>query len=288
MPEIRNVGVMSKPRPEEVCGVLTELLAWLRERNLTVVIDRETECSLETPGVGLPREKVAASIDLLIVVGGDGTLLSGARALAGRDVPVLAVNLGSLGFLTPIALDQLYPMLENTLAGRFDEERRRMLQVALLRNGEPLETYHALNDAVLNKGAIARILDFEVSVDGQMVSNYKADGLIFSTPTGSTGYSMAAGGPIIFPVVQALLITPICSHTLNHRPLVLPDDSTVEVVAYSNEESVYLTVDGQVGRELAHGDRLVCRRSSRTLRLVRPADSGYFEIMRNKLKWGQR
>ena len=163
-----------------------------------------------------------------------------------------------------------------------------MLEVELIRDRHTLETYHALNDAVLNKGAIARILDFKVSVGGEFVSNYKADGMIFSTPTGSTGYSMAAGGPIIVPAVQALLITPICSHTLNHRPLVLPDTVTVEVTVHSDQESVYLTVDGQVGKELQHGDRIRCRRSPRTIRLVRPANSSYFEIMRNKLKWGQR
>ena len=288
MSAVRTVGVMSKPRPEEVRGVLPGLLEWLRAHGLTAVVDLETEHSLGQPGIGVTREDFPDSVDLLLVLGGDGTLLSAARALAGRDVPVLAVNLGSLGFLTPVALDQMYPMLEKTLAGRQEEERRRMLCVERIRDGRTLETYHALNDAVLNKGAIARILDFEVSVDGQAVSIYKADGLIFSTPTGSTAYSMAAGGPIIFPTVQALLITPICSHTLNHRPLVLPDDSTIEVVVHSNQENVYLTVDGQVGSKVQHGDRIVCRRSPRTLRLVRPPGAGYFEVMRNKLKWGQR
>jgi NAD+ kinase len=288
MSAIRTVGVMSKPRPEETGGVLTGLLAWLRARDLTVIVDRETAESLGQPGLGVSREEFPASLDLLLVLGGDGTLLSAARALAGRDIPVLAVNLGSLGFLTPVALDQMYPMLERTLAGPQEEERRRMLYVERIHDGRTIETYHALNDAVLNKGAIARILDFEVSVDGQDVSTYNADGLIFSTPTGSTAYSMAAGGPIIFPTVQALLITPICSHTLNHRPLVLPDDSTIEVLVHSNQESVYLTVDGQVGGKIQHGDRIVCRRSPRTLRLLRPPGAGYFEVMRNKLKWGQR
>ena len=288
MSAIRTVGVMSKPRPEETGGVLPGLLSWLRARGLTVIVDCETADCLSQPGIGISRDQFPDSLDLLLVLGGDGTLLSAARALAGRDVPVLAVNLGSLGFLTPVTLDQMYPVLEQTLSAPQEEERRRMLQIDRIQNGQTIETYHALNDAVLNKSAIARILDFEVSVDGQEVSTYKADGLIVSTPTGSTAYSMAAGGPIIFPSVQALLITPICSHTLNHRPLVLPDDSTIEVLVHSNQESVYLTVDGQVGGKVQHGERIVCRRSPRTLRLVRPAGAGYFEVMRNKLKWGQR
>lgn len=287
MHAIRTIGVMSKPRPDEIRGVLAELLDWLRARELHVVFDEETARSLNQPD-GLLRHEFPATLDLLLVLGGDGTLLSAARALAGADVPVLAVNLGSLGFLTPVSLDQMYSMLERTLCTPQEEERRRMLEVALIRGEETLESYHALNDAVLNKSAIARILDFAVRVDGQAVSIYKADGLIFSTPTGSTAYSMAAGGPIIFPTVQALLVTPICSHTLNHRPLVLPDDSTIEVTVHSAQESVYLTVDGQVGQRVQHGDRIVCRRSPRTLRLIRPPDAGYFEVMRNKLKWGQR
>ena len=163
-----------------------------------------------------------------------------------------------------------------------------MLMVELIRGKEIRGVYHALNDVVLNKAAIARILDFEVTVDGQLVSHYKADGLILSTPTGSTGYSLAAGGPIIFPSVRALILTPICTHALNHRPLVLPEDSTVEVLAHSEEESVFLTVDGQVGMAVDHHDRLVCRRSPHSIRLVRTIDKNYFEILRSRLKWGQR
>ena len=295
MPQtIHTVGIISKPRPQEVRAALTGLLAWLRSHDLEAVMDLETAQALDAASdaasgatSGVPRDELP-DVDLVVVVGGDGTLLSATRALAGRDIPVLAVNLGSLGFLTPITLDQMYPMLERVLAGRYEEEQRRILQVSLIREGVTIETYHTLNDAVINKAAIARILDFEVAVDRQEISTYKADGLIFSTPTGSTGYSLAAGGPVIYPDVHAMLITPICSHTLNHRPLVLPDHSTVEVVVHSHGESVHLTADGQVGMPVHHGDRVVCRRSPRVLRLVRPQSTGYFEILRNKLSWGQR
>ncbi len=283
---IHTVGIMSKPRPQEVRAALTGLLAWLRSHDLEALMDLETAEALGFKS-GITREAFP-DVNLVVVVGGDGTLLSATRALAGRDIPVLAVNLGSLGFLTPITLEQMYPMLERVLAGRCEEERRRMLQVELVREGATIETYHPLNDAVINKAAIARILDFQVLVDGQDISTYKADGLIFSTPTGSTGYSLAAGGPVIYPDVHALLITPICSHTLNHRPLVLPDHSIVEVLVHSHGESVHLTSDGQVGTPLQHGDRVVCRRSPRVLRLVRPQSTGYFEILRNKLSWGHR
>jgi NAD+ kinase len=283
---IHTVGIMSKPRPQEVRAALTGLLAWLRSHGMEAVMDLETAEALGAH-TGVSRDQFP-DVDLVVVVGGDGTLLSATRALAGRDIPVLAVNLGSLGFLTPITLDQMYPMLECVLAGRCEEERRRMLQVSLIRQDATIETYHPLNDVVINKAAIARILDFEVLVDAQDMSTYKADGLILSTPTGSTAYSLAAGGPVIYPDVHALLITPICSHTLNHRPLVLPDHATVEIVVHSHGESVHLTADGQVGTSIHHGDRIVCRRSPRVLRLVRPQSTGYFEILRNKLSWGQR
>jgi NAD+ kinase len=284
---IRTVAILSKPRPNEVRAALTGLLAWLDEHGLETFIDRETAQSLGTEGNCVARECLP-NVDLVIVVGGDGTLLSATRALAGRDTPVLAVNLGSLGFLTPIALDQMYPMLERVLAGDFEEDHRFILQSSVIRDGAVIETYHTLNDVVINKAAIARILDFRVAADGQSISTYKADGLIFSTPTGSTGYSLAAGGPIIYPHVDALLITPICSHTLNHRPLVLPGDSTLDVTIDSFGEPVHLTADGQVGMPIVHGDRVVCKRSPRVLRLVRPQSTGYFEILRNKLSWGQR
>jgi len=285
---IHSVAIMSKPRRDELREVVPGLVKWLRHHHLEVCLDQETAFTMTSAGPTFSRSELPKDVDLVLVLGGDGTLLAAARALQGRDIPLLAVNLGSLGFLTAVTLEELYPSLEQVLAGKHQEDRRQMVTVELHRGGEIRATYHALNDVVLNKAAIARILDFEVFVDGEAVSNYKADGLILSTPTGSTGYSLAAGGPITFPQVKALLITPICSHTLNHRPLVIPDEAVVEIVVHSHEESVYLTADGQVGMAVQHEDRIICRRSPQVVRLIHPAGKSYFEILRNKLKWGQR
>jgi NAD+ kinase len=279
---------MSKPRREELREVVPGLVKWLRHRQVEVCLDQETAFTMTSAGPSFSRSELPKGVDLVLVLGGDGTLLAAARAVQGRDIPLLAVNLGSLGFLTAVTLDELYPSLEQALDGRHQEDLRHMVCVELIRGGEVRAAYHALNDVVLNKAAIARILDFEVSVGGELVSNYKADGLIISTPTGSTGYSLAAGGPITFPAVKALLITPICSHTLNHRPLVIPDEATIEIVVHSHEESVYLTADGQVGMAVQHQDRIACRRSPHVVRLVRPAGKSYFDVLRSKLKWGQR
>jgi NAD+ kinase len=258
-----------------------------------VLLDRETGLSIEPAESGTPRSELAARVDLAVVLGGDGTLLSAARAIGARDIPVLAVNLGSLGFLTSVTLEELYAALEQVLAGRYSVNARRKLRVEVRRQtglGEPetVACYHALNDAVLNKAAIARILDFDAFLDGEFVSTFKADGLIMATPTGSTAYSLAAGGPIVLPAVDAVLITPIASHTLTNRPLVVPGDSTIEVVVKSEEETVFLTVDGQVGLSIQHNDRVVCRLSPEIVRLVRAPGKSYFEVLRSKLKWGQR
>ena len=279
---------MSKPRREEIREVVPALVKWLRGHKVEVHLDQETSFTMTSAGPAFSRNEVPPDVDLVLVLGGDGTLLAAARALQGRDIPLLAVNLGSLGFLTAVTLEEMYPSLEQVLAGKHQEDLRRVLMVELRRGGETRATYHALNDIVLNKAAISRILDFEVSVDGQTVSNYKADGLILCTPTGSTGYSLAAGGPITFPAVHALIITPICSHTLNLRPLVIPDSAIVEILVHSHEESVYLTADGQVGMNVQHQDRIVCRRSPHTVRLIHPSSKSYFDVLRSKLKWGQR
>ncbi len=285
---IQSVGIISKPRRTEVRDVVPALMKWFDARGIKVHLDQETALSVAASETGFSRHEFPEDVNLVLVLGGDGTLLAAARALHGRDIPVLAVNLGSLGFLAAVALEEMYEILDLVLVQRHIEENRAMLMVEVHRGKEVRGVYHALNDVVLNKAAIARILDFEVTVDGQLVSNYKADGLILSTPTGSTAYSLAAGGPITFPSVRALLLTPICTHTLNHRPLVLPDEATVQVLVHSHEESVFLTVDGQTGMALEHHDRLVCRRSPHSIRLVRSREKNYFEILRSRLKWGQR
>ena len=228
-----------------------------------------------------------ALVDLLVVLGGDGTLLAAARLLGEHTVPILPVNLGGLGFLTSVTLEELYPILEQVLEGKHRISERVLLQAEVIRDGKVVERQRALNDAVLNKGPLARMIDLNLHIDDCYVCSYKADGLIISTPTGSTAYSMAAGGPIIYPTVESFLITPICSHTLTNRPLVIPNANRIEV-DFESRETVFLTLDGQVGVDLQRGDRVVISKVANKLRLVRPARKTYFEILRSKLKWEER
>ena len=246
---IRAAGIVSKPIKETICSVVPPLIAWLHERKIEVLIDNETQDCIGAVTPAVEREVMAGKVDLIVVLGGDGTLLSAARALGSHKVPILAVNLGGLGFLTSVTLDQLYPMLEQVLAGQHRTGERMMLEAEVLHSGKTSERHTALNDAVANKGALARMLDFDVSVDGEHVGRYRADGLIVATPTGSTAYSLAAGGPIIHPGLDAFVITPICPHMLTNRPLVIPDTSRVEISVAASDEAVYLTLDGQVGDE---------------------------------------
>jgi NAD+ kinase len=285
---IKRIGIISKPKKTEIREIVPPLLRWLRERDIEVFIDRETGAMLETAERCLTRNEMPEQADLLVVLGGDGTLLATARALNRKPVPILAVNLGGLGFLTVITREELYTTLEGVLGGDFRTERRVQIEGELIRTDEAIASFLALNDVVLNKGAIARILDFELRVDGQFVSTYKSDGLIVSTPTGSTAYSLAAGGPIMAPSVAAFVVTPICAHTLTNRPLVLPDTVNVEVVVKSQREAAYLTVDGQVGIAAYSEDIVRLRKACSSVELVQPPRLSYFQILQQKLKWGER
>jgi NAD+ kinase len=285
---LKHVGIISKPKKVEIREIVPDLLEWLRERSIDAFIDRETGAIMKTKEHCLTRNEMPEQVDLLIVLGGDGTLLATARALNRKPVPILAVNLGGLGFLTEITREELYPTLEMVVAGTHQTDRRVQIEGELIRADEILTPFLALNDVVLNKGAIARIFDFELRVNGELVSTYKSDGLIVSTPTGSTAYSLAAGGPIVTPSVEAFLVTPICAHTLTHRPLVLPNSVKIEVAVKSQREAAYLTVDGQVGIA-AHSEDLVrMRKADSFVELVRPPSTPYFEILQKKLKWGER
>lgn len=224
----------------------------------------------------------------MIVLGGDGTLLSAARAIGGGETPILAVNLGGLGFLTAITTDEVYPQLERALNGDFRIERRRMLHSELRRDGACLDSFDALNDVVLTKFQIARMIDLEVQIDGHFVCVYRADGLIVATPTGSTAYSLSAGGPIVFPSVPSVLITPICPHTLTNRPVVMNEESVIKIVNLSEDDSTYLTIDGQVGQLLKRGDLVCCSRSPHATNLIQPPTMQFFDVLREKLKWGGR
>ena len=286
---IRTVGIISRPRREDIARVVPPLIAWLRAHGAEVVCDLETgDCigplTLQTS----KREDLPARSDLLIVLGGDGTLLSAARQAADRHVPILAVNLGGLGFLTTVPQDELYEILEEIFSDKHRISERVLLEAKIVRGGSVIRRQIALNDAVLNKAALARIMDVALHVDGEYVTTYKADGLILSTPTGSTAYSLAAGGPIVYPTVEAFVVTPICPHTLTNRPLVIPDTARIEIDFQAEDDAVFLTLDGQIGIELVRGDHIVVQKAQEKLRLVRPAKKTYFQILRNKLKWGER
>ncbi len=285
---IQRIGIVSKPKKTEIREIVPALTAWLRERSVEVFVDKETGSMLESPEQSLSRNEMPGRVDLLVVLGGDGTLLAAARSLNRKPVPILAVNLGGLGFLTVITREDLYPTLEEVLAGNVSVERRVQIEGELVRADEVISTFLALNDVVLNKGAIARILDFDLFVDGRFVSTYKSDGLIVSTPTGSTAYSLAAGGPIVAPAVTAFIVTPICAHTLTHRPLVLPDTAHIEITVKSQREAAYLTVDGQVGLATHSDDTVRLRKAASFVEIIQPPAKNYFEILRQKLKWGER
>jgi len=282
---IRAVGVCLKPSQPQAAGAARGLVKWLLQRGLQVVADEEVGEVTGQPPV--PRALLAARVDLVIVLGGDGTLLSVARAVSERPVAILGVNLGTLGFLTEIALDELFAALERVLAGEVRVEPRMRLEVRALRAGEELGSYLALNDAVLTKGDLARMIDLETRAGGSQVTTYHADGLIVATPTGSTAYSLSAGGPIVLPELEAFVLTPICPHTLTQRPLVLPHSSQIEICVRSRDE-VQLTVDGQEGIALRPGDVVAVRRSDRPIRLIASPFRNRFEILREKLHWGTR
>ncbi len=287
MPGISTVGIISKPVVPEAYQVVPRLIEWLEAHELNVRYDEAT-ATYTQGAAGMLREMVPEGCDLVIVLGGDGTLLSAARAIGEREIPLFAVNLGGLGFLTAITIDELFPELERALRNEHRIGRRKLLEAEVVRDRTVVARYHALNDVVLTKPAMARMIDLDAWVDDQFVCAYKADGLIVSTPTGSTAYSLSAGGPIIFPRVPAICMTPICPHMLTNRPVIVPESSVVQVVCGSKDQSIYLTIDGQVGEPLREDDRVVCRSSKFCLHLVRPPRMMFFDVLRQKLKWGER
>jgi NAD+ kinase len=283
----QSIGIISRPRRSDLCVVVPPLLEWLEARGIQTLIDEETANCLPNGAKGLTRQKVADSSQLLLVLGGDGTLLAAARLAAPRGIPVLPINMGSLGFLTNFTLQELHPALENTLEGRFSLSERVLISVDLVRAGKIVDTQRVLNEVVINKGALARMIELELGIDGDFVCRYRADGLIIATPTGSTAYSLSAGGPIVHPTVESFVITPICPHMLSDRPLVIRDSSTIEMKLSGNTESVFLTLDGQRGIPLQPGDIVRAGRARELLKLIQPPKKSYFEILRNKLKWGE-
>lgn len=287
--KIRAVGIVTKPHQPEVASAAARLADWFRDRGLRPILGSASSSSSsgETAFGESESAELANESDLVVVLGGDGTLLAAARILAGRDVPILGINHGGLGFLTAVPLESLYRDLERVLAGDYASDSRMTAETSILREGVRVARHQALNDVVINKGTPARIIEVEARVDDQYVSTFRADGLIISTPTGSTAYNMSAGGPIVHPDLDAILLTPICSHTLTNRPIVLPPAARVVVTLRSpDEQGVYATVDGQVSIPMKPGDALEVGMSQRRVRLIAPVGKSYFDVLRGKLKWG--
>jgi len=290
--QIRRVGVIVKPAQPEAIGMLCELVVWLKERGLVLVgepelergrIEAETNCQIGTE----EAEHLAGSVELLVVLGGDGTMIRAARLVGEHDVPVLGINYGSLGYLAEFRTNELFPALESILAGDYHLDERVMLETEVLRDGVRRLHGRVLNDVVINKSALARIIEIEAQLNGQFVNAFRADGLIVSTPTGSTAYNLSAGGPVIYPSMEAIVITPICPFTLSNRPLVVPDSALIELCVKTPEEEVAITLDGQIGFPLEAGDRVMIKKSRARFKIVQPTNRNYFEVLRDKLCWGK-
>lgn len=283
----KAAAIISKAGKAELAIIVPDLLKWLREHHYEVVVDPETAPHAEGTEV-LQRERMASRpLNFVVVLGGDGTLLSAARSVAKAGIPVLGVNLGSLGFLTEVPLEELYSTLQGIEEGHCDVETRSMVHCEVVRKESEVARYDALNEIVVGKGTISRLNHCDVYIDGVFVSAYKADSLIVSTPTGSTAYSLAAGGPILMPSVDAFVVTPVAAHSLTLRPLVVPGAAQIEIVVSTGQDEAYLSIDGQLGMPVYDGDRVRCHKSEHQVELLR-VERTFFDVLSAKLKWGQR
>lgn len=282
---MNKIGILTKPNFPDVKHTLKDLVLWLREHDKAVVLDEQTaELIGETSE--LKKSQLTTQAELLLVLGGDGTMLNAARLTEESGIPILGVNMGGLGFLTETTLDQLYDSLEKVFHGDFELEERLMLRARIERHGEHVAHSSVLNDVTVSKGTLARMIEVQVSIDNQFVTNLRGDGLIVSSPTGSTAYSLSAGGPILNPALQALALTPICPHTLTHRPLVVEGSAVVKVTLTSQEDGAMATFDGQVSVGLVQGDMVTIRASDHRAKLIRFPDTSYYHVLTEKLKWG--
>ncbi|HEX8890865.1 MAG TPA: NAD(+)/NADH kinase [Pyrinomonadaceae bacterium] len=289
---IRRVGVMVKPHQPEALRTICQLIEWLDERDIKLTgtpeldrerIQQETGCVMFVT----EPERLAAKVDLIVVLGGDGTMIATSRMMGDYDVPVLGINYGTLGYLAEFRVEEMFPALESILVGDYRIDTRVRLSVDLVEGEDILMHHRVLNDVVINKSALARIIELEAHMNGQLISAFRADGLIISTPTGSTAYNLSAGGPVVYPSMNALVITPICPFTLSDRPIVVPDDALVELRVRTQKEDVVLTLDGQIGRPILPEHRVVIRKSLTPFRIVQPKSRNYFEVLREKLRWGK-
>ncbi len=283
---MKKIGIIGKTGKPETLDIVTELAPWLKSKGHEVYVDIENATVMNIEGT--PRSQMSSLVDMIIVLGGDGTMIGVARLVAEKGIPILGVNTGGLGFLTAVSRDELYEVLDRVLDDDCRVEERIMLNACVLRHSECIAEYIVMNDVVVNKGALARIIDLETYVNSAYISTFKADGLIISTPTGSTAYALSAGGPILYPTLNSIVLAPICPHTLTNRPIVLPDDVKIEIMLRSRNEDVFLTLDGQMGFSLRQNDIIEIKKSQYRARLYIPCERDYFEIIRTKLKWGER
>lgn len=281
----KSIGILTKPKFPEVKATLQAVVTWLRSRHIDVLLDTTSATLLSEPG-GIQKTQLAAKADVLLVLGGDGTMLNAARLAGERSIPILGVNMGGLGFLTEVRLENLYPSLERVFANDFVLDERLMLKTHVHRHGETVAQGVVLNDVVISKGTLARMIELKISILGRFVTNLRGDGLIVSSPTGSTAYSLSAGGPIVNPAVHSLMLTPVCPHTLTHRPLIVPGNAEIEVTLTSKDDGAMATLDGQVGVAISQGDTVEIKISEHRTRLIRFPETQYYEVLREKLKWG--
>jgi len=281
---MKRIGIIAKGNKPEAIQVVKELISWLKDHKVDGFVEPELAQAVSSPS--LDKAEMPGAVDMVVVLGGDGTLLAAARALQKKRIPILGVNLGGLGFLTESTLDELYPMLEAILRDEYKTDERMLLEARVWRNKKAIEEFTVLNDIVINKGALARIIELETSVDNAHLTTFRADGLIIATPTGSTGYSLSAGGPIVYPSLHSIIITPICPHNLTNRPIIVPKETMINVTLCSADNEVFLTLDGQVGFKMNLQDRVEVKKSEGFISLIKSPSRGYFEVLRQKLMWG--
>jgi NAD+ kinase len=281
------IGIIAKNNIEEPLKITKKLSNWLKERGVEVYVEKELGKKIHHPN-SIDRTDIPELVDVILVFGGDGTFLGVAREACKYGTPILGINLGGLGFLTEVTVEELYPMMERIIDGDYEVEDRQMLITSIRRGKKNIGTYEVLNDVVINKGALARIIDLAIYIEDSHVTTYKADGIILATPTGSTAYSLSAGGPIVHPGIPVTIITPICPHTLTNRPLVVSSKMKVEIKVTTQEPDTYLTLDGQIGLRLKTGDLIEVKRTDTSVKLIKSPFRDFFSILKTKLMWGER
>ncbi len=281
------IGIIAKNNIEEPFEITKKLSNWLKERGVEVYVEKELGKKIRHPN-SIDRTDIPKVVDVILVFGGDGTFLGVAREACKYGTPILGINLGGLGFLTEVTVEELYPMMERIIDGDYEVEDRQMLITSIRRGKKNIGTYEVLNDVVINKGALARIIDLAIYIEDSHVTTYKADGIILATPTGSTAYSLSAGGPIVHPGIPVTIITPICPHTLTNRPLVVSSKMKVEIKVTTQEPDTYLTLDGQIGLRLKTGDLIEVKRTDTSVKLIKSPFRDFFSILKTKLMWGER